>query len=397
MCQRGKSHTRASDSPPLPVTRAPVDRPARVELRLSTRGGAIELLRLPALLYGLIVRGRGALYRRRILPSYAVDAPVISVGNLSAGGTGKTPTTVWLVRALQRRGLVPAIVSRGYRSADHGDAAGPNDEARMLASLLPEVPHVQDRDRVDAARRALDMGADVVVADDGFQHRRLARDLDIVLVDALRPWGLPRPPGEPHAPPVRALIPRGLMREPLSALRRADVVVITRADRVEQGALAALRRTLSEAAPGVPIATAVHAPVGVRALRADGGSESRPVASLRGLEVDLLSGIGNPEAFEASARATGAIVVRHRAFPDHHPFTAADLEGLGAERPVLTTAKDAARLEGRDGGDLPPRMLVLDVEVELIDGVRHVEGALDRLPAAAAAARRGAIHEGLHG
>ena len=354
----------------------------------------MELLRAPAALFSLVARTRSGLYARRLLPSFEVGAPVVSVGNVAAGGTGKTPMIAWLARRLRERGLRAGIVSRGY-GADAADGVEVlNDEARMLAGLLPDVPHLQDRDRVRAATALADRGLDVILVDDGFQHRRLARDVDLVLLDALRPFGLPAPRG--GGAPVEAPLPRGLMREPLSALRRASAVVITRADAVEPAVLDALERRVEAAAPGVPVAHATHVPVRLREV---GGAtdDPRPPEELEGMEVDLLSGIGNPGAFEATARGLGATVCSHRRFPDHHDFSAGDLVGLGVERPVLTTAKDAARLEGLDGVSAPPRTLVLEVELEVTRGRPVLAALLDSLPPTRAARERASIHEGLHG
>lgn len=367
-------------------------RPRRHDGPLAERGGWAELLWAPAALFASVSRGRAWLYSRRLLPSFEVGAPVISVGNLAAGGTGKTPMIAWLAQRLRERGLRAGIVSRGYGA--EADGAGPNDEARMLAEALPDVPHVQDRDRVRAATQLVDRGLDVVLMDDGFQHRRLARDVDLVLLDALRPFGLPSPEG--GGPPVEAPLPRGLMREPMAALRRASAVVITRSDAVEEPALLALEERIEAAAPGVPIARASHAPVGVRAA-SDPERELRPVSDLDGLEVDLLSGIGNPGAFEATARGLGARVRAHRRFPDHHDFTPADLDGLGVGAPVLTTAKDAARLDGLDGVSAPPGTLVLEVEMAVTRGRPVLDALLDSLPPTRAARERASIHEGLHG
>src|SRR5207248_7420839 len=180
--------------------------------------------------------------------------------------------------------------------------------------------------------------ADAIVLDDGFQHRRLARDLDLVMVDATRPWGLARVEGRE---PVRALLPRGLLREPPSSLARADAIVITRCDLVDEPALAALARDLGRFAPGKPLVRARHGP---RVLRDERGRES-PLESLRGRAVDLVSALGNPAAFESTVRACGAIVASHRAFPDHHAFTPRDLEGRPAPgRQLVTSAKDAVKL-----------------------------------------------------
>lgn len=315
------------------------------------RGGAVELLRLPAALYGLAVRARRAAYDRRLLPRATLPVPVVSVGNLTAGGTGKTPFAAWLVLELARRGFAPGLLSRGY-----GAAAGePNDEARVLAELCPGVPHVQDKDRARGGRELVARGVDCVVLDDGFQHRRLARDLDLVLVDATQPWGLPEPDGsaeeagEVARRAVRALLPRGLLREPLSSLDQE----------------------LAAAAPGVP---RVHAGFRARAIRDEDG-QATPLERWRGREVDLASAIGNPRAFEALVRASGLRVREHRAFPDHHAYAREDLAGLGRDRPLLVTHKDAVKLSA-----LGLRFAVLDAEVRLLDGAPLVDALLERLP-----------------
>ncbi|MEM9803043.1 MAG: tetraacyldisaccharide 4'-kinase [Planctomycetota bacterium] len=363
----------------------------RPDERLATRGGWVELLHGPAALFGGAARLRGWLYDRRVLPSYDVDVPVVGVGNLSAGGTGKTPMIAWLARELQGRGLRPGIVSRGYGAAD----GAPNDEATMLAEVLPDVPHVQNPDRVAAALELAGTGIDVVLLDDGFQHRRLARDVDLVLVDAQRPFGLPAQSSD--GTPLRAFLPRGLMREPLSALRRAAAVVVTRSDSVDAERLDWLERTLERAAPGIPILLARHAPTSLRRIEGDGTVESLDLADLAGLEVDLFSGIGNPEAFRSTVESLGAEVGEHRVFPDHHAFVPGDLDGLGAVRPALTTAKDAARLASTDSDARPERLLVLDVELDVVRGRPILDAILDSLPASRAARERASIHEGLHG
>lgn len=354
----------------------------RIDQRLARRGGALELLRAPAAVFGALARARGALYDRALLPVLRVDAPVVSVGNLTAGGTGKTPMTAWLVRRCAARGLRAGILSRGYGRARRGGA--PNDEARMLAEELPDVLHVQDPDRVRGAQELVRAGVDVIVLDDGFQHRRLHRDLDVVLVDATRPWGLP---GAGGARPVCALLPRGLLRERPAALARADAVVLTRCDGVESEALAALEARVAQLAPGVPRARARHVPVAL----VDGAGRERALAELAGLEVDLVSGLGNPEAFEATVRALGARVAAHRARPDHHAWQAADLAGLGA-RPVLTSAKDRAKLV-----DAGCPAWTLRVELAFDAGQDALDALLDALPPAARAVERRALHEGLHG
>ncbi|HIK60767.1 MAG TPA: tetraacyldisaccharide 4'-kinase [Planctomycetes bacterium] len=358
--------------------------PLRLDRALAHRGGFVECLRAPAALFGAAARLRGWLYDRRLLSRLMLDTPVISVGNLSAGGTGKTPMTVWLAREAIGRGLRPGILSRGYKRG----SASVNDEGQLLATLLPDVSHVQNPDRVAGGKELERQGMDWIVLDDGFQHRRLARQLDVVLVDASRPWGLPEPPS--GGSPVCALLPRGLLREPPSSLARADLLVLTRCDSVNPERLSALREELRRWAPGVGQALASHRPVGVRTLEGGQWVEREP-SFLDGLEVDLVSAIGNPEAFERTARDLGAHITHVRSFPDHHAYKPADLKGLG-QRPVLVTAKDAVKLR-----DTQLPIHALDVEFTLVEGEPLVQALLDSLPVPARRSERDAMHAGLHG
>jgi len=305
---------------------------------------------------------RAQCYASGLLRAQRAGVPVFSVGNISAGGTGKTPMAVWLARALARRGRKPGLLSRGF-GAKHGEA---NDEARMLELQLPGLPHVIEPDRVRGARALTAQGVDAIVLDDGFQHRRLARDVDLVLIDASRPWGLER---DERGESVCALLPRGLLRESPRALARADALVLTRVDQVQAPWLEQLSRELEQLAPGVPQLRTRHAATGLRA--ADG--TRRPAESLAGVEVELVSGIGNPEAFARSVSALGARVREQRRFPDHHAFAREELEGLGREgRILLCTQKDAPKL-----GELGLAFAVLEIELEILSGAPSLEALLD--------------------
>ena len=185
--------------------------------------GSLRLLETP---YTWAVEYRNRRFDRGQSAVHRVTVPVISVGNMTAGGTGKTPLVAWLARWLLAHGRHVTLISRGYKSR----ARRPNDEALELQQHLPHVPHLQDPDRVSAARAAVQvLACDVIVLDDAFQHRRIHRDLDIVLIDALEPFG------------YRHLLPRGLLREPLPRLARADVIGLSRADAVDAARRAALR------------------------------------------------------------------------------------------------------------------------------------------------------------
>ncbi|MBI5364060.1 MAG: tetraacyldisaccharide 4'-kinase, partial [Planctomycetes bacterium] len=248
----------------------------RVEDRLARRGGVVELLRAPACLFELAVRARRTAYDRGWLAGTKLPVPVVCVGNLTTGGTGKTPLVAWVVRELVARGFRPGILSRGY-GAKPGEK---NDEALLLERLCPNVAHVQDKERARGGARLVELGCDAIGLDDGFQHRKLARDLDLVLVDATRPWGLA---ADERGRAVQALLPRGLLREPPSSLARAHALVITRCDAVTQAELARLQLELPRHAPGRGVAHARHAP---RAWVDERGTRSE-LEALRGACVDL--------------------------------------------------------------------------------------------------------------
>jgi len=341
----------------------------RAEEHLAGRGGARELLRLPAFLFGSLIGARAAAYESGLARARQAGVPVISVGNLSVGGTGKTPFCIWIVRELEALGRKPGLLSRGYRSG----ADGRNEEALVFSAACPKVPHVQDPDRVRGAKALVARGVDVIVLDDGFQHRRLAREQDWVLIDALRPWGLPR---DAHGASVRALLPRGLLREPLSALARADALVITRASDVCAEWLAELEAELAQHAPGKPLLVAAHRPA--RLVDSRGGAHA--LGELSGMELELASGVGNPQAFESTLRGLGARIGRHHAFPDHHHYTGDDARMLAeaaraSGRRLITTTKDAVKL-----APLGLDFLVLEVELELVRGAAQARALLESLP-----------------
>jgi tetraacyldisaccharide 4'-kinase len=333
------------------------------------------------LLLAGLYRGGLALHNVRLrLPGSIrrIATPVVSVGNLTVGGTGKTPMVAWVAKKAQDLGARPIIVSRGYRA----EAGQPSDEALELAGLCPDIPHLQNSDRRRAIREwTARRPCGLAILDDGFQHRQLARALDIVLVDALHPFGY-RAGRQPH------VLPRGLMREPLSALGRADFLVLTRTDLAAASDLAALRSTLGPfLRPGTPFLMARHRPAAL--VLADGSR--RPVAELQGQAVAAACGIGNPEAFRRTLEGLGARVAQWHAFPDHHAYTAADLDGLvqaaeaaGLKR-LVTTGKDSVKWRALlSGKGAPPSVEVsaLEVEMQIVEGADTLR---DRIAALATA------------
>jgi len=317
-------------------------------------------------LYAAAVSARAAAYARGWLPSHRLELAVVSVGNLSFGGTGKTPTVVALVRDLARRGRRPAVLTRGYRrtSAEPAVVVGPDpgqpvetigDEPAELARRLPGVPIVVDADRVRGGRTAIALGADVVVLDDGFQHLRLERDLDLVLVDAGDPWGGGRLP------------PRGRLREPMAALARASAVLVTKVPADPRHVVESVRAAVEVHAGAIPVLAAR-----LRMTRVRTAEGWQAADALAGHRLFAFAGVGRPEAFSTLLEEAGVELAGSRWFPDHHRYTAPELESLAAAAAVagatlVTTGKDAVKLPA----DAP----VWEAEAEM----EPVDGSWDRL------------------
>ena len=281
--------------------------------------------------------------QRRRLP-----CPVVSIGNLTVGGTGKTPLTIWLARWLRQQRWRVAVLSRGYGGQRRDEpcvvstGAGPlypwsevGDEPYLLAQELPGIPILVGKDRFASGQHACQyFGTQVVILDDGFQHYRLARDLDIVLVDATNPFG------------QGALLPRGILREPLRALQRADAVVLTRVE-LAQGTLRDVTEQICRWAPDVPI---YHLRTTVQAVWEEDTPLCSGTASLHNRRVVAFAGIGNPQAFAATLTQLGSDVAALVVFPDHHPYTERDWRAIidvvhrYEADCLVTTTKDRVRL-----------------------------------------------------
>ncbi len=303
----------------------------------NTKGLAAALARLALsvleIAYQIVIAARNQMFDMGLRRSKRATVPVISVGNVTTGGTGKTPVVALLVTMLQKHGMSPGIISRGYRSVDGVS----NDEKLVLERLCPDVPHEQNALRIEAAARVTaNSSVNVIVMDDGFQHRQLHRDMNVVLIDATNPFGYGHQ------------LPRGLLREPLSALRRADVVLVTRSDMVPQGTIESIERRICQIAPELR----------ERLFRIDfravscinGRGERFSMEELSQEPTMLVSGIGNPEAFADTCRRANQKIAGTRWFPDHHHYTENDRaeiekqrQELGARR-IMTTLKDLVKM-----------------------------------------------------
>jgi len=312
--------------------------------------------------YAAVMRARRWLYRRGILPSSSVDVPVICVGNITTGGTGKTPMVAWIVGYLAEAGKRAAILTRGYKAVE-----GVSDEAELLKGLTG-ADVVVNGDRVAGAAAAIANGADVLVMDDGYQHCRLRRDLDIVLVDAVNPFGFGH------------CLPRGLLREPPSALRHAGAVVVTRSDAVEGESLVRLQDRLRALAPGASLHTAAHE--AVRLIDPDG--MEHPPDVLTGRKVTAFCGIARPESFFEMLKALGAKVTAALPLGDHVDYTDAvastvrNIADVSHADVLVTTQKDHVKLANTALGEgvwqLVVEMTIVRGEAELLAKIDAVAG-----------------------
>ena len=292
--------------------------------------GMLSAAQIP---YRALMQARNRLYDTRPLRSIDLGRPTVSVGNITAGGTGKTPVVQWLASALGAAGQTPAVLMRGYKKA----GAAISDEQVMLVNLLPDIWIEADPDRIAAARRVLvgQPKTTCFILDDGFQHRRARRNFDLVLIHAGEPFGF----GHVH--------PRGLLREPLAGLNRATAILITHASEVGPEQLLETQQTLRQHT-AAPIFHCDH--VTDRIISAD-ESETRELSDLAHLPFLLVTGIGQPQTLGASLRRFPAAYKAERFYDDHHHYTVADVDAIRAScrqsdaEIVVTTEKDWVKLE----------------------------------------------------
>ncbi|MHC4624960.1 MAG: tetraacyldisaccharide 4'-kinase [Planctomycetota bacterium] len=295
------------------------------------------LLRVASCFYLGCVVMRNLLYSRGWLKTHRVNAIVISIGNITTGGTGKTPLVIWLYNLLSEKGIPCAILTRGYKTTQSSALKTQNytDEPAILAGNCPNAQVIINPDRVAAAGQALEKsGAKVLIMDDGFQHRRLHRDLDIVTIDATTPFGYGK------------FLPRGLLREPLTALKRAHAAVITRCEQVSESELTQIEKKLRQFNPDMIIARSTHTAVSVKSA----ADTELGLDEFKNKKVFAFCGIANPDAFLNTIKGLGAHLVGSGTYNDHHQYTRSDIAHicqqaghLGAEL-VLSTEKDWAKI-----------------------------------------------------
>jgi tetraacyldisaccharide 4'-kinase len=352
------------------------------------------ILWLFSLLFGSIVWLRGRLYALGILRPAHLGCLVIVVGNLTVGGTGKTPVVEKLARSLRDRGRKVAILSRGYKSKKeptlkkwwrmltHADPEPPRevsngkkvlldahiagDEPYMLARNLPGVVVLTDKDRVKAGHFAIkEYGCDTLILDDGFQYYKLQDHLQVLLVDKTNPFG------------NGSLLPRGILREPIRHLRRASYVFFTKSDGERDEALENLVR---EHKPDLDVIECSHSP---KFLQQIGTDERLPLLALQGKRVNAMSAIAVPESFEGFLEDLGATIVRRHRFLDHHRFEPWELENVAQEAEadgvdfLVTTEKDSVRLP--EDWETPVPVFYLRVEIEILAGVDDFDAAVSRI------------------
>lgn len=341
--------------------------------------GTRAALGLLSVVYGGAVTAYRSAFDRGWLRQHRLPCPVICIGNITVGGTGKTTTVRWVANLLGTWGLRPAVLCYGYQpgkrrsSRDVTVVSGPEglraplelsgDEPRLLAEALPGVPVLVGKRRVLSGLRACEeFQPDVLVLDDGFQYWRLFKDLEIVLIDAENPFGYER------------LLPNGMLREPLSGLRRGHVAILTHAASVPPSHLRSTRGKLARLNPDMLVAEARHSPAG---LRSAATGADVPADALREGRWLALSSLGHPGSFERTLRELGAGAVVPARFPDHHAYTEGEIRALRARAGdeglcgIVTTEKDSVKIPTGWLGDT--RCLVVRVELEFLSGQDDLE------------------------
>lgn len=343
----------------------------------TKQSGVIPIILRPPLiplswLYGVVIWIRNYCFTSGIFKLKRLPCTVISVGNIVAGGTGKTPAVAAIAKLLQNKDLQVAILLRGYKRRRSEQITvvsdGENrlcsreesgDEADMLARQLPNIPIIVGKQRYLTGKAAIEcFKSDVLILDDGFQHRQLARNVNILTIDATQPFG------------TGALLPIGTLREPTTAIQRADIIFLTRTDAVDIN-IADLKVPLNRLAPNTPILESIHQPTSLYWLNQTDKHVTMPIEDITGKRLLAVCGIGNPDAFVATLQKYNPEVVELFAFPDHHVYTESDLLQIQHQMQqceaewIVTTQKDEQKLVSLST-ELP--IVVLAIELVITDG-----------------------------
>lgn len=317
--------------------------------------------------YSIVVQLRNLSYAKGFLKIHRAKAVVFSIGNITVGGTGKTPLVVWLCNRLSKN-YNCAILTRGYKSAKDPTLQNYSDEVAILAESSPQTTVIVNPDRVAGAAEAINkIGAKVLIMDDGFQHRRLARDLDIVTIDATCPFGYDK------------ILPAGLLREPVASLKRADAVVITRCDQVAEDELSELENKLRVINPNMIIARSTHAPVCVRSKE----KKEISIEQLKGKKIFAFCGIGNPDAFFNTIKALGTKMVGSRIYNDHYHYTESCLADIYEQAEhnkadlILTTQKDLTKIALLRPAKKDILLAYLAIEIKFLAGEDKLTALID--------------------
>jgi tetraacyldisaccharide 4'-kinase len=306
------------------------------------------------------------------LRTHRIDKPVISVGNITAGGTGKTPLVIWLCRWLSEKKKM-VILTRGYKAVTSQAETSQtyDDEPQILIKNCPGVEVVVNPDRVEGANEAIiKFGAEVLIMDDGFQHRRLGRDIDIVTIDATKPFGYER------------VLPAGLLREPLCGLIRADAVVITRCNQVNEIQLKMIEKQIENNMKGAIVAKATNKVV---AARIANGKKMIPEA-LKGKKIFAFCGIGNPHSFIATIRGLGCEIAGSKIYNDHYRYREEDINEIIHHSNkikadlIITTEKDWTKIDSFEviQSKSSSNIGYLVVELKFIDGEEKIRGLIEK-------------------
>jgi tetraacyldisaccharide 4'-kinase len=314
-------------------------------------------------LYGAGLRCNKLLYTKFRKPG-KLPVRTVCIGNITTGGTGKTPAVIALAEEAKKRGLHPCILTRGYKGTEKSvcfvtkggppmlDPAQSGDEPYLMASLLRDVPIVMGRSRYEAglfAMQSLDPKPDIFILDDGFQHWALKRDIDIVLIDSTNPFGNGR------------LLPEGILREPLTSLKRASFIILSKADMAKDESLNKLKETVSSINSDAVIYTASHVPSSLT----DPQGRDMDIHSIKGQKVFAFAAIANPAYFHATIRSSGADIIGSENFRDHYTYRQQDIDEIqksAAGTDILTTEKDMVKLSGLR---LPDSIHALRVRFEI--------------------------------